>query len=320
MVFKMKKNIIVSITIVSIVIIILAVFIYKKQYKENENTNAFQMNVFGQIDSSNSGIGFSDKIAQKIKDQEEYAKNIKKTMTSSNIPNIKNEQIMEALNTLVNDNSGINHYDPNQSQFKMEFELTHVPLISQYKIADGIDHYSYRIDYEHIIHEENYTGFNDIPEVNNMTLIENNTFINPTMARYFSVSIYMNYDADENYTSRKKSYQHVSDTTENSESRDIMLSKVEEDYPERAKFTQGVSFIMRNIKFAGKLNVPKVINIWNENSSELFPCHLYSNELIQGYKESPDTVINNDEYSLQYYCLKLPNYNDYIGNLKILFD
>jgi hypothetical protein len=316
----MKKIIIVSTTIVSITIIMLAVFIYKKQSNENENTSAFQMNVFERIDNSNSGTGFSHKIAQKIKDQEEYAKNIKKTMTSSNIPNINNEQIMEALNTLVNDNSGVNHYDPNQSQFKMEFELTHVPLISQYKIADGIDHYSYRIDYEHIIQEENYTGFNYMPSVNNMSLIENNTFINPTMARYFSVSIYMNYDADENYTSRKRSSQHVSDIAENSESRDIMLSKVEEDYPERAKFTQGVSFIMRNIKFSGKLNVPRVINIWNERSSELFPCHLYSNELIQGYKESPDTLINNDEYSLQYYCLKLPNYNDYTGNLKILFD
>lgn len=315
----MKKIIIVSTTVLSIVVIMVAMTIYIKKPKETENTSV-KDHVSERIDSSNSGSGFSTQIAQKIKEQEEHSKNTRKNMTSSNIPNITNDQIMEALNTLVNDNSGTNNYDPNQNQFKMEFELTHVPPISQYKIADGLDHYSYRIDYEHFVQKDTYTGFPNMPEVNNMNIIENNTFINPTMAGFFSVSIYMNYDADENYTSRERSYQSISNIAENSESRDTMLSKAKENYPERAKFTQGVSFIMRNLKFAGKLNVPKVINIWNANSSELFPCHLYKNELIKGYNEQPDSLINNDEYSLQYYCLKLPNYNDYTGNLKLLFD
>lgn len=315
----MKKIIISSITIVSISIIILSFFIYKKESNENEKMSA---NTVKKVDPSSYAISdnFSDKIAQKIKSQKEYSQDIKKTKTSSNIPNITNDQIMEALNTLVNDNSGMNSYDTEQSQFKMEFELTNIPPVSQYEIADGLDHYSYRIDYEYIKNDNNSNEITPFPSVKDMQLTDNNTFINDSMARFFSVSIYMSYDADENYTSRERVYQHINDTAENSESRDLLISNADENYPKRANFNQGVSFIMRSLNFSGKLNVPRVINIWNEHSSQLFPCQLYSNELIKGYNENPDTLINNDEYSLQYYCLKLPNYNDYTGKLKILFD
>lgn len=323
----MKKIIIISTTIVTIAIVILALFISKKTNDEVISISPIKQfdlidmdydAAYSDLPESNGSVkSLANSVASKIKLQRKYSDYTKKTMLSSNIPNVTNEQIMEALKTLVNDNSGTNNYDPNTSQFKMEFELNNVPKITQSKYADGNDYYAYRLDYENIKPDEDYAHANP----NNIDIIANNTFINQSMARYFSVSIYMNYETDENYHNRKRSAEHIANVAENEEAMDRMMAKLTEEYPPRTKFTQGVNFLMRNIKFDTKLNVPSTINIWNENSSELFPCHLYSNELIKGYSDYSDIAnANANDYSLKYYCLKLPNYNDYNGDLKILFD
>lgn len=307
------KKIIITSSVLIISVIIIGIFLYdKKSDKQVLRINPISSNepFFGYNDiyaaPSYSGDvdALADEVSKQILLQQEYASNHK---ISSNIPKINNDKIMNSLNALVDQNSGTNNYNPNQSQSKIEFELKQPPNINHTNYDDGIDYYAYRLDYS-----------NREYQPSDLNLVGNSTFFNETMAQAISVSIYMNYETDSNYSNRIREINYIKDSSMNSEEEDKRLQELMINYPKRTKFEQGINLFLENINFNTKLNVPKQINIWNEYSSELFPCHLSGNTLIKNYTELDVNGRKND-YSIKYYCVNLPNVNDY-GDLKILFD
>lgn len=214
------------------------------------------------------------------------SKKDKKINFQSNIPNITEMQIIDSINALANAASTkTNAYIPNDSLHKMELKILKPPKI--YSTSNsGLESFAYNIRYG--------STFN----IGELQLINNTSVINDPIGDFY-IDIYMIYNTAMTYRTKK---------IEKSNNPFKSLEELQQVVTTR--FEQGITFTISNLKITDPINMPEKINIWNKQSTELYPCYLYKNEMM------PAT----SSYLIKYSCVKLPNVNDYTGDLEILFD
>lgn len=293
----MKKNIIISSAVVICVLIIYGIAFYVKGLNTEHKTSNSYKEAYSDIDSSKNIDDFSSAVFNKVEIQNDYTKKNKApNKLQSNISNIKETDVIAAINALVNEPSqSINEYDSNNKS-KIEFKLLAPPKINSIS-TNGVDSFSYNIMYLS----------NSI--MGAINFVSNTSPINEKLGEIYAVDIYMKYQSDMNAYRREQELKNLN-TFNTEEERKQKIDSVNSYLGVTPKFEQGITFRVMHLKIAEKLNMPKTINIWNENSSDLYPCHLKENEIMSAM----------DSYIIKYSCIKLPNVNDYTGDLKILFD
>lgn len=245
-------------------------------------------------------------IYNKIKLQTEYSK---KYSISSSISNINNKKIESAIESLIKEPSiGGNSYDPKNSVEKIELFLTHKPKISVVSHEQSIDDFSYNIEY---LYRKSY-DMEKYRYKDYMKLKNNTSIINEENSDYFTIGIYFNYKTDMNYKTRNDYNESVKKNK--NVLNDRQMATIFGSLNPKMMLEQTVEFRMYSINFKGYLNMPKIINIWTETSNQLYPCRLIRNQDIN------NLGFINTGYIVKYSCEKLPNVNDYTGDLKILFD
>lgn len=300
----MKKNIIISTSLILTILIISTLTIYFK----SKNSNVTAKSLFIPDEAYNEAYSdlqyggtdltiLADEVSKKIELQKKY---VQTNTLNSNIININDEKVTEALNSLVNENTNsINSYNPNDSTSKIEFNLVNLPNVNATTHAEGIDDFSYEIRYM------SNQGLGGINFVNNTSLI------NDTISDDYSVRIFFIYKTDTNYEMRTQIEEKLNNQAHTAEEITYEQKRIADYYTPKMKFEQGIEFRMNGLKFSETLKLPATINIWNEYSPELYPCKLIKNTLLPS---------DYNAYHIMYSCEKLPNVNDYTGDLKILFD
>lgn len=302
----MKKNIIISTSVILTILIISTLTVYFKN--KNSNVAISSQSIFVSDDSYDEAYSdiqyngtdlatLANEVSKKIEIQNKY---VKLNKLNSNITNINDEKVTEALNSLVNENTNsVNSYNPNDSTSKIEFNLVNTPNVNATTHAEGIDDFSYEIRYM------SNQGLGGINFVNNTSLI------NDTISEDYSVRIFFIYKTDTNYEMRTQIEEKLNNQAHTAEEIKSEQKRIEDYYTPKMKFEQGIEFRMNGLKFNDTLKLPATINIWNEYSPALYPCKLTKNTLLpSGY----------NAYHIMYSCERLPNVNDYTGDLKILFD
>lgn len=295
----MKKNIIITISIIIALVVIGLIVMQFSGTKHKVSSVVSNIvsdeaynNAYSDIQYTGTDLNILvDEVYQKIEIQRNYVQNYK---LNSSMSNINDDKIMEALNTLVNESSNMtNRYNPNDSATKIEFNVGNIPTIRSKNYGEGIDDFSYEIHYMSI------HGGSGVSVSNNTSLINN------LMADDISFRIFFDYKTDMNYELRSR---YENDLANNI---DVEAAKNSiKRYSPKMKFEQGVEFRMNGLHFNDSLKLPSTINIWNEYSEDLFPCKLMKNTLQSEY----------NAYHILYSCERLPNVQDYTGDLKILFD
>lgn len=190
--------------------------------------------------------------------------------------------IKEALKGLVaKKNDNINESIINHDLKYMEFSFSKKPTIYFHK-DDG----TLKISYYIFADIGKYASTQTV-----MNLISNNTHFDTLSGRRGKIEINFEYTSDGN-------------TSDHNKHKIPFLNQL-------------VKFKFEDIAFVDSLKMPEKITIFNTNSSILFPC-FFVGDVFYGAFNKPDRP--NNSYTIMYRCEKLPNFNDYGGNLKIIFD
>lgn len=231
--------------------------------------------------------------------------------TSNTIPNVdllKNTKSItnsedliatEALKGLVVErNKNINNYFIDPKLTFMEFFVFKRPVISAgpydpYSQYDEIKRISYNLSAK--IDQSSYKD-------ETISLIYNNTVFKNDYGRSGFVEFYLDYIDDDTSNMENR----FNNREQNKKDSNVIL-KV---YPKKISFQQGILFKFQHIETNKLITMPSKVTIWNEYSNSLYPCYLTSNKFLDGYKM----------YRIFYKCDKLPNFNDYGGYLKIIFN
>lgn len=199
--------------------------------------------------------------------------------------------VNQSLESLVTPrNESVNEIEVDTSRPFMEFNVPNDLSINQSSSEAGND-FSYEVRYDFGWHT---TG---------MQLIQNTTDFQDNLAERGYALIRYRYTEDKNKSTRDSMLSH---SKNNKDMRTYILN----NYPVKASLQQGVEFFMWDVKFNKSLRMPKKLIIWNEHSTELFPCYLVEHDFPHG----------GTSYNVDYTCKKLPNFNDYGGNLKFIFN
>lgn len=198
--------------------------------------------------------------------------------------------INESLKTLIADkNINVNKTVIDENLKFMEFEFSEKPSIKISK-RDSYLHLSYNLS----------ASIGNGPSSGVLNLIRNNTNFDKIPSQSSNVSIFFDYTKDYNYMERTFRVKN------NKEDPVVALKNI----PIKNVFRQGVQFKFEKTIFTVPLKIPERLFIWNESSENVYPCYFYDNDFYD----------ITAEYKISYNCEKLPNFNDYGGTLKIIFD
>lgn len=199
--------------------------------------------------------------------------------------------VNQSLESLVTPrNESINESEVDSSRPFMEFNVPNDLSINQRSSETGND-FSYEVKYNFGWH------------TTDMQLLQNTTDFQDNLAERGYTSITYRYTEDKNKSTRDS-------MLSNSKNNKDMRTYISNNYPVKASLEQRVEFFMWDVKFNKSLRMPKKLIIWNEHSTELFPCYMIEHDFPHG----------GTSYNVEYTCKKLPNFNDYGGNLKLIFN
>lgn len=186
-------------------------------------------------------------------------------------------------------NESINESYVDPSRPFMEFNVSNTPVINQG--SSDINEFNYRVTYNFGWH------------TTDMNLINNTTDFQDSLAERGYAEINYRYTEDKNLQTRITMLSHQKNDPH-------ARQHIIETYPVYPSLEQRVSFFMWDVKFNKKLRMPKKLIIWNEHSTETYPCYLIEHSFPHG----------GTSYNVDYTCKKLPNFNDYGGSLKFIFN
>lgn len=198
------------------------------------------------------------------------------------------EQSLESL--VAPRNESFNDIEVDSTRPFMEFSVPNNLIIGQSSFDTG-NEFRYEVKYNFGWH------------TTDMQLLQNTTDFQDTLAERGYAAITYRYTEDKNKSTRDS-------MLSNSRNNNDMISYIKKNYPVKASLEQRVEFFMWDVKFNKFLRMPKKLTIWNEHSTELYPCYLIEHNFPHG----------GTSYNVDYTCKKLPNFNDYGGNLKFIFN
>lgn len=195
---------------------------------------------------------------------------------------------MRAL--VVKKYDGINEYPIDNSIPMIDFAVSKLPTITD-SGRDGDKDIRYELSY---YFGESSSGV--------LEAISNNTVFQPSLAGRGYAKIEFRYSDDPRKNERESMLQYSSHPGK--------LEYIKENYGKTTVLDQSVSFFMWDVKFNNLLRMPQKLTIWNEFSKDTFPCKLTENSFVH----------LGSSYSVDYSCERLPNFNDYGGSLKFIFN
>jgi hypothetical protein len=202
------------------------------------------------------------------------------------------EIIKESLNSLVVDKyDGVNEQYIDEEKPYMEFSFLTPPQIN---IASDTADY----------HELSYQLTSNLNESRggNLNLLKNTSVFDTSLGGRSTVDIFFEYSDDYRKDERERYLKQTNSPSE--------LEYIAKNYGKETRLSQGVKFFMWDVKFNQPLKMPQNIIIWNEYSKDIFTCFINQNTFVHA----------GASYTSEYICPKLPNFNDYGGSLKIIFD
>lgn len=201
------------------------------------------------------------------------------------------DAIAAALKSLVAPRyTGTNEHVIDDSLPVIEFNVPDNQRIEQYYKDPSKKDFRYEITYS-------FGGGHS-----KINLVDNNTVFQESLASKGVIGINYRYSEDKNQDDRMNMLKY---SRSESERQDILKR-----LPVKVSLEQSVNFFMWNITFNKALKMPRKLTIWNENSSDIFPCYLSEHSF-------PHV---GTSYNVDYVCEKLPNFNDYGGTLKFIFN
>lgn len=188
---------------------------------------------------------------------------------------------------------GVNENPVDTSIPMMEFTIATPPTIEDYnKDSGGVSKdLNYKLSYWFGSHS------------GNLNITTNNTVFQPSLAGSGNATIEFRYSDDRYRRDRESMLKH-------SRQDPRQLAYLEEHYKKETILEQKVSFFMWDVKFNKLLRMPQKLTIWNEYSKDVFPCKLIEHSFVHG----------GSSYNVDYSCERLPNFNDYGGSLKFIFN
>lgn len=198
--------------------------------------------------------------------------------------------MMENLKALVvKKYDGVNEHQIDNSIPMMDFVVSKLPIITD-RGKDGVKDINYQLSY----YFGNFSG--------DLEPISNNTVFQTSLAGSGYAKIEFRYSDDPRKEERERMLEQSNHPSQ--------LEYIKENYSKKTILEQSVSFFMWDVKFNNLLRMPQKLTIWNEFSKDIFPCKLTDNSFVH----------LGSSYSVDYSCERLPNFNDYGGSLKFIFN